>query len=73
MTRIGYGGTCPCCDEPITFQELLGNENPDPTKTVNPPTTITPTPETTRDHHQTSTGNGTSSRAVRPRLDIGGY
>ena len=28
MTRIGYGGTCPCCDESITIDELLGNENP---------------------------------------------
>jgi hypothetical protein len=23
MTRLGYGGLCPCCDEPITLDELL--------------------------------------------------
>ncbi len=22
-TRLGTGGTCPCCDEPITLDELL--------------------------------------------------
>ena len=37
MTRIGYGGTCPCCDEPITFDELLGNKNLDTAKIVRPP------------------------------------
>ena len=36
MTRIGYGGTCPCCDEPVTFEELLPNENPVATQTVTP-------------------------------------
>lgn len=25
MTRIGLGGLSPCCDEPITFEELLDN------------------------------------------------
>lgn len=23
MRRLGVGGTCPCCDEPITIEELL--------------------------------------------------
>jgi hypothetical protein len=23
MKRVGIGGTCPCCDEPITIDELL--------------------------------------------------
>jgi hypothetical protein len=23
MTRLGYGGLCPCCDEPVTLDELL--------------------------------------------------
>lgn len=26
MTRVGYGGLCPCCDEPITVNELLQQE-----------------------------------------------
>ena len=26
MTRVGYGGLCPCCDEPITIDELLANQ-----------------------------------------------
>jgi hypothetical protein len=25
MHRLGYGGLCPCCDEPITTNELLTN------------------------------------------------
>ena len=37
MTRIGYGGTCPCCEEPLTFDELLDNENPDAAEIVTPP------------------------------------
>jgi predicted nucleic acid-binding Zn ribbon protein len=24
MRRVGPGGLCPCCDEPITIDELLG-------------------------------------------------
>jgi predicted amidophosphoribosyltransferase len=23
MRRLGDGGLCPCCSEPVTFQELL--------------------------------------------------
>lgn len=23
MRRVGPGGVCPCCDEPVTFEELL--------------------------------------------------
>lgn len=23
MRRVGYGGICPCCDEPLTVDELL--------------------------------------------------
>ena len=26
MTRIGYGGLCPCCDEPTATNELLDQE-----------------------------------------------
>ncbi|MDQ2729811.1 MAG: hypothetical protein M3Y91_18585 [Actinomycetota bacterium] len=26
MRRIGLGGSCPACDEPVTVQELLGEE-----------------------------------------------
>lgn len=37
MTRIGCGGTCPCCDEPVTFEELLGNQNLNSAETVTPP------------------------------------
>ena len=37
MTRIGHGGTCPCCDEPVTFDELLGNETLVAPQTVTPP------------------------------------
>ena len=37
MTRIGYGGTCPCCDEPIAFNELLTAQNPVTAQTVTPP------------------------------------
>jgi hypothetical protein len=25
MRRVGVGGLCPCCDEPVTVDELLGN------------------------------------------------
>jgi hypothetical protein len=25
MTRLGYGGLCPGCDEPVTLDELLNN------------------------------------------------
>lgn len=25
MNRVGYGGLCPCCDEPVTIDELLNN------------------------------------------------
>jgi len=30
MRRIGYGGNCPCCDEPVAITELLhqGGDNP---------------------------------------------
>ena len=28
MTRIGYGGLCPCCDEPIAINELLDQTRP---------------------------------------------
>jgi len=24
MRSVGIGGLCPCCDEPVTFDELLG-------------------------------------------------
>ena len=24
MRRVGLGGLCPCCDEPITVEELIG-------------------------------------------------
>jgi hypothetical protein len=24
MRRLGFGGLCPCCDEPVSFDELLG-------------------------------------------------
>ena len=37
MTRIGYGGTCPCCDEPIAFNELLATEIAIATQNVTPP------------------------------------
>lgn len=26
MNRVGYGGVCPCCDEPITVNELVDQE-----------------------------------------------
>lgn len=26
MARLGYGGHCPCCDEPITIDELLATQ-----------------------------------------------
>jgi hypothetical protein len=26
MRRLGPGGLCPCCDEPITFQELTDSQ-----------------------------------------------
>jgi predicted nucleic acid-binding Zn ribbon protein len=26
MTRVGIGGACPCCDEPITVAELVDQE-----------------------------------------------
>jgi len=26
MRRVGLGGCCPCCDEPIAVDELLGQE-----------------------------------------------
>ena len=26
MTRVGYGGLCPCCDEPIAINDLLDQE-----------------------------------------------
>ena len=26
MGRVGIGGACPCCDEPITVAELTGLE-----------------------------------------------
>jgi hypothetical protein len=26
MRRVGYGGCCPSCDEPITVNELLGQQ-----------------------------------------------
>lgn len=25
MTKVGIGGLCPCCDEPITIEELTTN------------------------------------------------
>ena len=25
MTRLGIGGRCPCCDEPITLDEITAN------------------------------------------------
>jgi len=25
MTRVGHGGLCPCCDEPVTINELLNS------------------------------------------------
>ena len=37
MTRIGFGGSCPCCDEPVGFDELRANENPVATQTVTHP------------------------------------
>lgn len=30
MRRLGPGGICPCCDEPIAFQELTDSQPPDP-------------------------------------------
>ena len=31
MTRVGYGGLCPCCDEPVAVNELLDQEATRPT------------------------------------------
>ena len=31
MTRVGYGGHCPSCDEPIAINELLNQTPPPPT------------------------------------------
>lgn len=31
MTRVGYGGLCPCCDEPVATNELLNQEVTRPT------------------------------------------
>jgi hypothetical protein len=31
MRRIGYGGNCPCCDEPVAVAELLQPEVTNPT------------------------------------------
>jgi hypothetical protein len=26
MTKVGIGGNCPCCDEPVAVNELVGQE-----------------------------------------------
>jgi hypothetical protein len=26
MRKVGIGGNCPCCDEPVAVTELLGQE-----------------------------------------------
>jgi hypothetical protein len=26
MRKVGIGGSCPCCDEPVAVTELVGEE-----------------------------------------------
>jgi len=42
--RIGLGGTCPHCDEPVAVNELLDQQVTNPHLTYHPPQPTTPPP-----------------------------
>lgn len=54
MRRIGWGGHCPNCDEPVTIDELLNT--PPVTHSDQPTIAVTPNP---KPDNPTTINNGT--------------